>query len=158
MKKLILLLSIVMLSGCSLLLETTRPSYDEVLYHVPYASSYPSLPQSIDVSIPDGIKWVTVYVGFNTSEGGGAYSSFEVYLGNLLEVNSPNYGCFGTPRNGDTITGVYWCAYTPIMTNTDKNGDVLNLKCTDMIWHDGAIIKHKEGVKDYGITKVIGHY
>lgn len=158
MKKLLLLITLVCLTSCSAILNSLRPTYNEVLYHVPFGSDYPSLPQNIDVPIPDGIKSVTVYLGFNVFEGGGAYGSFEVYLDGLLETNKPNYGVNAIHRVGDTKTGTYYAQYVPTVVEDDDHNNILTLACYSIAWHDGAIWKDKIGVKDYGITKVIGHY
>ncbi|KAA6347869.1 hypothetical protein EZS27_004649 [termite gut metagenome] len=140
--------------------DTNLGKQTEVIYHASYSGGYIlGLSQSLNnIVIDNNIKYLTVYVGFNVNEYGGAFGSFQIYLENLLETDIPTYGVITPHRTKDIKTSFYYASFNPSIIIDDKSLKRVTLKVSEIWYRDGAIYHTKIGVPDYGITKVIGHY
>jgi hypothetical protein len=163
--KVLLLLLPLLLIGCGTWHIVTDDviTSTKVLYRAPYNGYYTALDQTLtNLNVPATIKYVTVYVGFDVWSNGGAYGSFDIYLADsMLETKAPSYGVNTIHRTGDIKTGTYYYSVIPVYKPAaeDTGGDyLLDLKVNQCAWHDGATWNSKIDHRDYGITKIIGHY
>ncbi|KAA6344648.1 hypothetical protein EZS27_007738 [termite gut metagenome] len=169
-KTLIILLTLFLITSCGktipqkdsniTLKQDTITSPTKVIYHASYSGGYIfGLSQSLNnIIIDDNIKFLTVFVGFNVNEYGGAFGSFQIYLENLLETNIPTYGVIAPHRTKDVKTSFYYASFYPSVIIDDNNNKRITIKAHEIYYRDGAITNNKLNVNDYGITKVIGHY
>jgi hypothetical protein len=168
MKKTLILLTFLILPISTACKETKAPiqptaptpKQTEVLYHAPYSGGYIyGLQQSLNnIPLENDIKYLTVYVGFNVSENGGSFGSFQIHLENLLENDLPTYGVLAPHRTKDVRTSWYYASFFPSIIIDDNDIKRFTLTANEILYRDGAIANNKYNVKDYGITKVIGHY